>query len=215
MYPDLNKIEQSHDKPPSGSIGIGTAGPSDSADDAKRRLIETSIESVRALKGFIAEYDRVTEERDQLKRQMTGSLAEVEMLREEVQQLKVQRDQFSSNLSTLTSQMETVVRKARHLNDISDGNRWFAALRNGKERRLQADFKGVADALATPADPSSIRLVPDAPATRADPSSTPWAPDLADFMAKVPGTWAVPSSIPRASDLADPSTPAVPASKAE
>ena len=37
MYPDLNQIEQSDDKPPSGLVGIGFAVPSDSADDAKRR----------------------------------------------------------------------------------------------------------------------------------------------------------------------------------
>ena len=29
MYPDLSKIEQSDDRPPSGSIGIGFALPSD------------------------------------------------------------------------------------------------------------------------------------------------------------------------------------------
>jgi hypothetical protein len=53
MYPDLNQIEQSDDKPPSGLVGISFAVPSDSADDAKRRLLESGIESVRALKGFI------------------------------------------------------------------------------------------------------------------------------------------------------------------
>jgi hypothetical protein len=52
---------------------------SDSADNAKRRLLESGIESVRALKGFIVEHDRMKEERDQLKRQITGS--EVETLR--------------------------------------------------------------------------------------------------------------------------------------
>ena len=192
-------------------------------DDAKRRLIESGIESVRALKGFVAEYDRVKEERDQLKRQMTGSLDEIEILRDQVQQLKVQRDQFSSNLSTLTSHMETALRKARHFIDsnISDGNRWFPALRNSRERRFQADFKLVANAPATPADPSSIPLAPDrtdlagASETPADPSSIPEAPDPTEFMRKVLTTWADPLSMPRASDLAEPSTPAPPALKAE
>jgi hypothetical protein len=76
MYPDLNQIEQSDDEQPSGLVGIGFAVASDSADNAKRRLLE--IESVRALKGFIVEYDRMKEGRDQLKRQITGSLEEVE-----------------------------------------------------------------------------------------------------------------------------------------
>jgi FtsZ-binding cell division protein ZapB len=119
MYPDLNQIEQSDDKPPSGLVGIGFAVPSDSADDAKRRLLESGIESVRALKGFIVEYDRMKEERDQLKRQITGSLEEVETLRKQVQQLEVQRDQFSNTLSALISQIETVVRKAQHFIDTA------------------------------------------------------------------------------------------------
>ena len=138
MYPDLNQIEQSDDKPLS-LVGISFAVPSDSADDAKRRLLESGIESVRALKGFIVEYDRMKEERDQLKRQITGSLEEVETLRKQVQQLEVQRDQFSSTLSTLISQMETVVRKAQHFVDthLSNGNRrWFPTLRSGKEDRF-------------------------------------------------------------------------------
>ena len=122
MYPDLNQIEQSDDKPPSDLVGIGFAVLSDSADvdsadDAKRRLLESGIESVRALKGFIVEYDRMKEERDQLKRQITGSLEEVETLRKQVQQLEVQRDQCSNTLSALISQMETVVRKAQHFID--------------------------------------------------------------------------------------------------
>ena len=134
MYPNLNQIEQSDDKPPSGLVEIGFAVPSDSADDAKRRLLESGIESVRALKGFIVEYDRMKEERDQLKRQITGSLEEVETLRKQVQQLEVQRDQCSNTLSALISQMETVVRKAQHFIDthISNGNRrWFPTLRSG------------------------------------------------------------------------------------
>jgi len=222
MYPDLSRIEQAHDEPSSGSIGIGFAGPSDPDDGARRRLIESGINSVRALKAFIAEYDQVKEERDQLKRQVTGSVDEIEILRDQVQQLIVQRDQFSSNLSTLTSHMETALRKARHFIDsnISDGNRWFPALRNGRERRLRANFK-LANAPATPADPSSIPLAPDrtdlagASETRADPSSIPEAPDPAEFMRKVLTTWADPLSTPRPSDLTEPNTPAPPALKAE
>jgi hypothetical protein len=186
MYPDLNKIEQSHDKAPSGSIGISFAVPSDFSDDAKRRLLELGIDSVRALKGFIAEYDRVKGERDQLERQMTGSLGEVETLRNQVQQLTVQRDKFTNTLSTVTSQMEAVVRKAQHLIDahISDRNHWYPALRNGKEGRLQAE---------------------NAPARPPDPLSMPQAPNLADFMAKVLATPADPSSMP--GTLAEPRTP--------
>ena len=201
MYPDLNKIEPSHDEPPSGSIEIGFAAPSDSADDVKRRLLESNIDSIRALKGFIAEYDRMKEERDQLKRQMVDSLGEVEMLRNQVQHLEIQRDQFSNTLLTLTSQMGTVVRKAQRFIDthISDGNRWFAVFRNGKEDRLKADFKLMANAPATPPDPSSI----------------PLAPDPADFMMKVLATWADPSSMRKAPDLAEPGRLAPPASKAE
>ena len=133
MYPD--QIEQSGDKPSSGLMGINFAVPSDSADAAKRRLLESGIESVHALKDFIVEYDRMKEERDQLKRQITDSLEELEMLRKQVQQLKIRRDQFSSTLSTLISQMETVVRKAQHFVDthLSNGNRrWFPTLRNTK-----------------------------------------------------------------------------------
>ena len=242
MYPDPNQIEQSDDKPPSGLVGISFAVPSDSADDAKRRLLESGIESVRALKGFIVEYDRMKEERDQLKRQITGSLEELEMLRKQVQQLEVQRDQFSSTLSTLISQMGTVVRKAQHFVDthISNGNRrWFPTLRNGKEDRFQADFKLITSTPATPADPVSTPRGPDlaeaTPATPADPSAIPLAPDAADLanapatpadpsspasdpadvMRKVLATWADASSMPRAPDLAEPSTPAPSASKAE
>jgi FtsZ-binding cell division protein ZapB len=242
MYPDLNQIEQSDAKPPSGLVGIGFAVPLDSADDAKRCLLESGIESVRALKGFIVEYDRMKEERDQLKRQITGSLEEVETLRKQVQQLEVQRDQFSNTLSTLISQMETVVRKAQHFIDthISNGNRrWFPTLRNGKEGRFQADFKLITSAPATPADPVLMPRTPDlaeaTPATPADPSSILLAPDAADFanaparptdpsslasdpadfMRKVLATWADALSMPRAPDLAEPSTPAPSASKAE
>lgn len=104
MYPDLNKIEQ-----PALSV---------SDDDVEeRRLLESTIEHVRALKAFIAEHGRVTGEHDQLKRRMTNSLGEVEMLRNLVQQLKVQQDQFSNALSTLTSEMETAARKAQRAVD--------------------------------------------------------------------------------------------------
>ena len=135
------------------------------------------------------------------------------------------RDQFSNTLSTLISQMETVVRKAQHFIDthISNGNRrWFPTLRNGKEGRFQADFKLITSAPATPADPvstprapdlaeatpptpadpSSISLTPDAvdsanaPAVPADPSSL--ASDPADFMRKVLATWADALSMSRA-----------------
>src|SRR4029077_5173188 len=177
MYPDLNQIEQSDDKQPGGLVGIGFAVASDSADNAKRRLLESAIESVRALKGFIVEYDRMKEERDQLKRQIAGSLEEVETLRKQVRQLEVQRDQFSSTLSTLISQMETVVRKAQHFVDthLSNGNRrWFPTLRNGKEDRFQQDSKLIGSTPATPANPVSTPRGPDlaeaTPATPADPS---------------------------------------------
>ena len=108
---------------------IGFAVPSDSADDAKRRLLESGIESVRALKGFIVEYDRMKEERDQVKRQITGSLDEVETLRKKVQQLEIQRDQFSNTLSTLITEMETVVRKAQHFIDSRDDRRGLSTPR--------------------------------------------------------------------------------------
>jgi FtsZ-binding cell division protein ZapB len=241
MYPD--QIEQSGDKPSSGLMGINFAVPSDSADAAKRRLLESGIESVHALKDFIVEYDRMKEERDQLKRQITDSLEELEMLRKQVQQLKIRRDQFSSTLSTLISQMETVVRKAQHFVDthLSNGNRrWFPTLRNTKEEgQFQAAFKLISSTPATPADPVSTPREPDlaeaTPATPADPSSIPLAPDAADsanapetpadpsspasdpadVMKKVLATWAEASSMPKAPDLAEPSTPAPSASKAE
>ena len=219
MYPDLSKIEQSDDRPPSGSIGIGFALPSDSDDDAKRRLLEANIDSVRALKGFIAEYDRVKGERDQLKRQMADWLDEFATLRNQVEQLKVQRDEFSNTLSTLTSQMRTAVKKAQRFVDTHVSNRnhrWFPAFRNGKEGRLQADFKLIANAPVTPADPSSIPSDPadfmrEVLATWADSSSMPKAPDPAD-LTNAPATPAEPSSIP---DTAEPSTPAPSASKVE
>ena len=59
MYPDLEKVEQSHDKRPRDSIGPGLAVPSDSGDNAEGRLLKAAIDSVRTLKGFIADYDRV------------------------------------------------------------------------------------------------------------------------------------------------------------
>ena len=153
MYPDLSKIEQSEDRPP--SVGIGFALPSDPSDDPKRRLLEASIDSIRALKGFIAQYDRVKEERDQLKRQMADRLDEVETLRDEIQQLKAQRDEFSNTLSTLVSQMGTAVRKAQRFIDIHVSNRnrrWFPAFRNDEGGQLQADLKLVENAPATPTD---------------------------------------------------------------
>ena len=205
MYPD--QIEQSGDKPSSGLMGINFAVPSDSADAAKRRLLESGIESVHALKDFIVEYDRMKEERDQLKRQITDSLEELEMLRKQVQQLKIRRDQFSSTLSTLISQMETVVRKAQHFIDthLSNGNRrWFPTLRNGKEGRFHADFKLITSAPATPADPVLMPRTPDlaeaTPPTPADPSSISLRPDAADS-ANAPAVPADPSSL--ASDPAD------------
>ena len=108
MYPALNKLEQSHDKPGGGSICMGLAEPSDS--EAKLRLLELTLDSVRALKAFVNEFDQLTGERDQLQRQINDSLGELETLRKQVEQLKVQRDQFASTLSTLTSQVEAAVR---------------------------------------------------------------------------------------------------------
>ena len=241
MYPDLSKIEQSEDRPP--SVGIGFALPSDPSDDPKRRLLEASIDSIRALKGFIAQYDRVKDERDQLKRQMADRLDEVETLRDEIQQLKAQRDEFSNTLSTLVSQMGTAVRKAQRFIDIHVSNRnrrWFPAFRNDEGGQLQADLKLIENAPATPTDPSPIPPDPadlmrevlatwagpssmtkasdpadlaNAPATPADPSSP--ASDPTDVMKKVLATWAEASSMPKAPDLAEPSTPAPSASKAE
>jgi seryl-tRNA synthetase len=93
---------------------------SDSDENVEgRRLLESTIEHVRALKGFIAEHDRVRGEHDRLKRQMTNSLGEVEMLRNLVQQLKVQQDQFSNALSTLTSEIETAATRAQRFVDPS------------------------------------------------------------------------------------------------
>lgn len=241
MYPD--QIEQSGDKPSSGLMGINFAVPSDSADAAKRRLFESGIESVHALKDFIVEYDRMKEERDQLKRQMADRLDEVETLRDEIQQLKAQRDEFSNTLSTLVSQMGTAVRKAQRFIDIHVSNRnrrWFPAFRNDEGGQLQADLKLIENAPATPTDPSPIPPDPadlmrevlatwagpssmtkasdpadlaNAPATPADPSSP--ASDPTDVMKKVLATWAEASSMPKAPDLAEPSTPAPSASKAE
>jgi len=108
MYPALNKLEQSHDKPGGGSISIGLAEPSDS--EAKLRLLELTLDSVRALKAFVNEFDQLTGERDQLQRQINDSVGELETLRTQVEQLKVQRDQFAGTLSTLTSQVEAAVR---------------------------------------------------------------------------------------------------------
>lgn len=89
-------------------------------DDEKHRLLESCADAVRALKGFMAEYDRVKGERDHLKRQITGVHSEVDMLRKQVEQLKGQRDQLSNRLSTLTGHVESfasrcleAVRKAR------------------------------------------------------------------------------------------------------
>ena len=222
MYSGPNKIESSQDEPSSGLIESGFVAPSDSADDVKCRLVESTIDSIRALKGFIADYDRMKEERDQLMRQLADSLGEVEMLRIQVQHLEVQRDQFSNSLFTLTSQIGILARKAERLIDthISDGDRWLAALRPGKEGRHQADFKLMANAPApadpatisqasdpadfspaTPADPSSIHLVPEpadfAPATPADPARIT-KPDPVGFMAKVLATWPDPSSTHKA-----------------
>jgi len=104
VYPDLNKIEQP------------VLSDSDEGFE-ERRLLQSTIEHVRALKGFLAEHGRVRGEHDQLKRQMTDSLGDVEMLRNLVQQLKVQQDQFSSALSTLTSEMEAAARKAQRVVD--------------------------------------------------------------------------------------------------
>jgi hypothetical protein len=122
--------------------------PSDSVDDVNKRLVESAIDHLRALKGFIAEYDRVKGEHDQLKRQMTGSLGEVEMLRNQVQQLKVQPDQLSNISSTLTSEMETAVRKAQNFIDTSM-----------PRAPDLADF--IAKVRATQADPLSRRRAPD------------------------------------------------------
>jgi phage shock protein A len=74
--------------------------------DEKSRLLESCADTVRALKGFIAEYDRLRGERDHLKREISGVHGEVDMLRKQVEQLKVQRDQLSNTLSTVTEQLE-------------------------------------------------------------------------------------------------------------
>ena len=126
MYPDLNKIEER------------VLSDSDEGVE-ERRLLESTIEHVRALKGFIAEHGRARGEHDQLKRQMTNSLGEVEMLRNLVQQLKVQQDQFSNALSALTSEMETAARKAQRLVDPSMPRAPDLADFIAKVRATQAD----------------------------------------------------------------------------
>ncbi len=138
MYPDLNKIE----RPVLSDADEGVE---------ERRLLESTIEHVRALKGFIAEHGRVRGEHEQLKRQMTDSLGDVEMLRNLVQQLKLQQEQFSSALSTLTSEMEATARKAQRFVDP-----------------LMPRAPDLADFIA------KVR------ATQADTLSEPRAPDLAE-----------------------------------
>ena len=131
MYPDLNKIER--------------MAQSSSADGVEeRRLLESTIGHIRALKGFIAEHCRLREEHDRLRHQMTHSPGEVEMLRNHVQRLKVQRDQLSNVLSTLISEIETAARKAERFADTS--------MPTAPDL---ADF--IAKVRATPPDPLSRR----------------------------------------------------------
>jgi FtsZ-binding cell division protein ZapB len=122
-------------------MGINFAVPSDSADAAKRRLLESGIESVHALKDFIVEYDRMKEERDQLKREITDSLEELEMLRKQVQQLKIQRDQFSSTLSTLISQMEPLCGRHNTLSTLTSQMEIVVGSQRSKTLRKKANFK--------------------------------------------------------------------------
>jgi chromosome segregation ATPase len=75
--------------------------------DEKSRLLESCADTVRALKGFIAEYDRLRGERDHLKREISSVHGEVDMLRKQVEQLKGQCDQLSNTLSTVTKQLES------------------------------------------------------------------------------------------------------------
>lgn len=135
MYPDLNKIER-----------MAQSGSADGVEE--RRLLESTIGHIRALKGFIAEHCRLREEHDRLRRQMTDSPGEVEMLRNHVQRLKVQRDQLSNVLSTLISEIETAARKAERFADTS--------MPTAPDL---ADF--IAKVGAPPADPLSRRRAPN------------------------------------------------------
>jgi hypothetical protein len=76
--------------------------------DERLQVLESAMGTVAAVNRFIANFERVKEERDSLERQLGDARAENEALRKNFNDGEDRHDQLSKTVTTLTDQMETI-----------------------------------------------------------------------------------------------------------
>jgi archaellum component FlaC len=77
-------------------------------DDDRLQILESAMGTVAAVNRFIANLERVKEERDSLEKQLADARAENEKLRKKVHDGESRHDHLSQTVTTFTDQMETI-----------------------------------------------------------------------------------------------------------
>src|SRR5271163_3269573 len=76
--------------------------------DERLQILESALGTVAAVNRFIANFERVKEERDSFEMQLAGVRAENEKLCKKINDGESQHDHFSQTVATFTDQMETI-----------------------------------------------------------------------------------------------------------
>jgi archaellum component FlaC len=79
--------------------------------DDRLQVLESAMDTVAAVNRFIADFERVKEERDSFEKQLADARAENEKLRENINDGEDQYDHLSKSVTALTDQMETITRR--------------------------------------------------------------------------------------------------------
>jgi hypothetical protein len=76
--------------------------------DDRLQILESAMGTVAAVNRFIANFERVKEERNSLEKQLADARAENEKLRKKVNDGESRHDHLSQTVTTFTDQMETI-----------------------------------------------------------------------------------------------------------
>jgi hypothetical protein len=124
--------------------------------DDRLQILESAMGTVAAVNRFIANFERVKEERDSLEKQLADARAENERLRKKINEGGDRHDHLSQTVATLADQMQTIA---------------AGCLEAVKVARAQLDHRAPVTQLSlpitddqSPAEPTALPSPPIAPA---------------------------------------------------
>jgi chromosome segregation ATPase len=127
----------------------------ESQQDERHQLLESAMSTVAAVKRFVANVDRLKEERDNFDSQLANAFAENEMLRKQVNDAKDHHDLLSQTVATLTDQMESIAARCKEAVTI------VRAQLDTHAPATQADLRSTDD--PSPAASTAVRSTLSAP----------------------------------------------------